>query len=316
MELRIDEEFKNLLPDLTEEEKKTLEKSILRYGVQTPIRTWNGIIVDGHNRYMICKLNGIEDIPVKAMEFADRECVIEWILQNQLGRRNLSDFQRARIALRYEDMIARKARERMSMGGKGGVKVCSNDPTLNNQDTHRTRDEIAKIADTSPSAVMRTKFILDHGSEEQIERAEKGGKGNTISAIVREIKQKDAKQRESPELITRVCCDCGEEKPLSEFTSNGYGEYRAYCKACRKLHSMGEKAKQIIDNLHNYDKEVEYTASDFEEEVRENIKPSIETIRFTIEQHSDLMQDEECKTRIKEIINDVIYELKKIVKEI
>ena len=322
MELRIDEEFKNLLPELTEEEKKTLEQSILKYGVQTPLLLWKGCIIDGHNRYMICKLNGIENVPVREMDFPDRESVIEWILQNQLGRRNLSDFQRARVALRYESMIARKARERQAQAGgdrkSAEYKIaCVQMNRSDNQDTHRTRDEIAKIANTSASAVMRTKYILDHGSEEQIARAEKGGSGNSVSAIVREIKNQESKPRESlvQNMETRVCCDCGEEKPLTEFNTNGYGGYRPYCKACRGQHVMSEKAKQVINDLHNCEKEVEYTALDLEEEVRENVKPSIETIRFTLEQRSELMQDADCRKRIREVLNDVVFEIKKIIKE-
>ena len=46
--LKVDEEFKTLIPPLTEEERKLLEESILKNGCEMPILVWNGIIVDGH----------------------------------------------------------------------------------------------------------------------------------------------------------------------------------------------------------------------------------------------------------------------------
>ena len=48
--LKIDDDFKNLLPDLTSEEYTGLERDIVKHGVLNPIIIWNGIIVDGHNR--------------------------------------------------------------------------------------------------------------------------------------------------------------------------------------------------------------------------------------------------------------------------
>lgn len=56
MEIRVDHEFETKIPPLTEEEFRNLEKSILTDGeIISPIIIWNGIIVDGHNRYHILK---------------------------------------------------------------------------------------------------------------------------------------------------------------------------------------------------------------------------------------------------------------------
>ena len=82
----------------------------------------------------------------------------------------LSDFQRTEIALRYEEVIKKKAKERQLSGLKKGQNV----PLVSmehNGENHKTRDEIAKIAGTSGATVMRTKFILENGTDEQKERA-------------------------------------------------------------------------------------------------------------------------------------------------
>lgn len=322
MDLYIDEEFKGLLPDLTDPERKELEKQILRDGVLNPIIVWNRIIVDGHNRYMICKMNGITNFPVKEMKFENRDDAIEWILRHQLGRRNLTDFQRTRIALRYEEMIAKKAKERQRDAGgdrKSDEYKKNASVPRNITDTHTTRDEIAKIAGTSGSTVMRTKYILENGTEEQIARAEKGGveldgRRNSIRAIEREIKEEKGVKKDVNETV-RICCDCGKEKPITEFPSNGEGGYRKYCLECKKFHNIGEAAKKYIEDLHDYTKEIEYTASDLEEEVRENIKPCVSILESALEQHTELLDDSDCRSRIRNVLQDIVNEIQRIMEE-
>lgn len=53
--LYIDDEFKNLISPLSPKEYFQLEENILTDGCINPIITWNDVIVDGHNRYEICK---------------------------------------------------------------------------------------------------------------------------------------------------------------------------------------------------------------------------------------------------------------------
>ncbi|MBQ5522272.1 MAG: hypothetical protein IIT86_05590 [Oscillospiraceae bacterium] len=104
MELVIDPEFADKIPPLTEDEYRLLEENILADGkIISPLITWNGIIVDGHNRYRI--LQAHPEIPYETMEmeFPDRYAVIVWICRNQLGRRNLTDEQKKFLTgKRYE----------------------------------------------------------------------------------------------------------------------------------------------------------------------------------------------------------------------
>lgn len=89
--LKIDPEFQGKIPPLTSEELDQLEKNIVSDGkVINPIIVWNGLIIDGHNRYAILQKH--PDIPytVHEKEFADRYEAIVWICKNQLGRRNLT----------------------------------------------------------------------------------------------------------------------------------------------------------------------------------------------------------------------------------
>ena len=75
--LKIDEDFKNLIRPLSQDEYLQLEANLLLDGCREPITTWNGIIVDGHNRYEICKKHNIP-FNVQPKEFDCREEVIIW----------------------------------------------------------------------------------------------------------------------------------------------------------------------------------------------------------------------------------------------
>ena len=89
-QLKIDDEFKNLIRPLNREEYAQLEANLVVDGCRDPIITWNDIIVDGHNRYEICNRLHIP-YAVRKNEFEGREEAIIWICGNQLGRRNITE---------------------------------------------------------------------------------------------------------------------------------------------------------------------------------------------------------------------------------
>lgn len=91
MQLKIDREFESKIPPLTAEEFRQLEDNIVTDGVViNPIITWNGIIVDGHNRFHILERHPEIKYTTHEKQFDDRFAVIAWICRNQLGRRNLT----------------------------------------------------------------------------------------------------------------------------------------------------------------------------------------------------------------------------------
>ena len=93
--LKIDPEFQGKIPPLTFEELNQLEANILRDGrIINPIIVWQGLIVDGHNRYTIAKKHPEIPFTVHEKEFANRYEAIIWICKNQLGRRNLTQEQK------------------------------------------------------------------------------------------------------------------------------------------------------------------------------------------------------------------------------
>ena len=107
--MNINPTFHALIPPLAAEELAQLEANILADGCRDPLVTWNGTLIDGHNRYAICQKHGIEFKTV-AMEFHSETHVVLWIRTNQLGRRNLTDDQRAMIADAVAEIESKLAR--------------------------------------------------------------------------------------------------------------------------------------------------------------------------------------------------------------
>ena len=116
MDLQIDKEFAEKIPPLTKEEYEQLEANILADGcVINPLIVWDGVIVDGHNRYRILQAHPEIPFQVHEKEFSDRYEVIAWICKNQLGRRNLTPAQRKYlIGKQYEAEKARHGGDRKS----------------------------------------------------------------------------------------------------------------------------------------------------------------------------------------------------------
>lgn len=92
MELSIDKEFRDLISPLTEVEFTQLKENILAEGCRDPLVVWNRIILDGHNRYAICQSYGVP-FKIHELNLSGRNEAINWIIDNQLGRRNLSPWQ-------------------------------------------------------------------------------------------------------------------------------------------------------------------------------------------------------------------------------
>ena len=93
--LKIDPEFQNQIPPLTDDEYKQLEEYILKEGkLISPLIVWDNTLVDGHNRYEIVQEHPEISFSTMPLRFESREEVLAWICKNQLGRRNLTPEQK------------------------------------------------------------------------------------------------------------------------------------------------------------------------------------------------------------------------------
>ena len=189
--MHINETFKNLIPRLQESEYNALEESIIKEGCRDSIVLWNNIIIDGHNRFEICTKHAIFYNTVNR-EFENEEDVKQWMIINQFGRRNLSAFQRANLALQLKDSIAIKAKENCVIaGGDKGLHNCANPPI-------ETRKELASMAKVSHETIRRTEAINEKATPEQIEKLETGEA--SINSVFTEIKKVEKKEKRIEEI--------------------------------------------------------------------------------------------------------------------
>lgn len=168
-EPRIDKEFSNLIPPLTPEEFSGLEQSILAEGCRDAIILWNNIIIDGHNRYKICKEHNIP-FRTQTKDFESREDVILWMFRNQLSRRNLNDFQRIEVVRKYENTVREQAKERQGTRTDISIKKGNIVPKLAQS---RSRDILADMAGVGHSTYQYVITILDTAAEHVIQAVRK-----------------------------------------------------------------------------------------------------------------------------------------------
>lgn len=105
MEIRVDEGLRAYIDPLTEDEYAALERSLLAEGCRDALVLWGDLLVDGHNRYGICQKHGIEFQTVQNGKFRSMDDVHLWMIDNHLGRRSVSDFQRGVLALRKKEIL-------------------------------------------------------------------------------------------------------------------------------------------------------------------------------------------------------------------
>ena len=111
--LKVDNEFRDLIPPLRLDERAELEASIQQDGCRDPLTVWSGTVIDGHNRYEICTRLSVP-FEVVEKEFDSKVDALIWIRRNQLARRNLTDDQRAINAERLRQLESQRVKAQRS----------------------------------------------------------------------------------------------------------------------------------------------------------------------------------------------------------
>ena len=109
--------LKDLIPALADHEREGLEEDIKHFGCYCPIITWQGYIIDGHHCYEICMRHKLS-FRVEEREFDDEDAVMIWMIDNQMGRRNITDAAKIKYGLLRSDIEKDRARKRMLAGKK------------------------------------------------------------------------------------------------------------------------------------------------------------------------------------------------------
>ena len=168
MDIVINPKFKNLIPPLTQDEYRQLEENILNEGIREPLITWNGTLIDGHNRYGIAKKYRLE-FQTREIDFDSESDAEIWIIKNQFGRRNLSKYDRSILALRLKPVIAERAKEK-----EAERKTTYQKSEKSSMPTVNTTKEIAKLAGVSHDTIHRVETIEASGNDKVREKLRSG----------------------------------------------------------------------------------------------------------------------------------------------
>lgn len=193
----IEEEFENLIPLLSEEEYKLLEESIIKEGCREPLMLWKGILIDGHHRHSICRKRNIS-FKTHNLNVANRDEALMWAINNQLGRRNISLFDRGRLGLKAKEIFAKKAKERLvtSTGGKKPRPLT----TLSKAEPLHTRKEVAKKAGIGEGSIYKVDYLEKYANQDVKDKLKKGEV--SVSKAYDELRTRE--KAETEEMVDKI----------------------------------------------------------------------------------------------------------------
>jgi len=196
MDIVVNEEIKAYIDPLTPDEYRALERSILAEGCRDALVLWGDMLVDGHNRYAICRRHDIPFRTVQSTRFQSIEDVHLWMIDQHLGRRSLSDFQRGVLALRQREIVAeRKARTppeavaETPAADAGPAEASA--PESSGEARETTREALARVARLSSSQVMQIEKIRKQAAPEVVAAVKAGEISINAAATVASLPWED-----------------------------------------------------------------------------------------------------------------------------
>lgn len=267
MEIKIDPKFRDKIPPLTDEEYAQLRENILADGeVYEPIVVWNGVIIDGHNRWKVIQEHPEIKYRIREMDFSDEYAAFEWMYRNQLGRRNLTDEQRTVL-------IGKMYEARKQSHGGDRKSVLSTD-----------QNDLLKNVRTTAEAIA-----LEVGvSEPTVKRAEQFSKGiDALRSVSNDAAEKVLAGKSGVDKKAVQALAKADEKQVSEVA-------QAIVKGTYKR-SQGQEtsaAKRAIDEMMDVSHIPTYTIDMLIESIELNGRDHVARLKSTLAERSDLLTAE------------------------
>ncbi|CAN7190546.1 plasmid replication/partition related protein [Pseudorhodoferax sp. LjRoot39] len=239
MDIVVNEELKAYIDPLTPDEYEALERSLLAEGCRDALVLWGDVLVDGHNRYGICQRHGLPFQTVQNTRFQSMEDVHLWMIDQHLGRRSVSDFQRGVLALRKREIVASR-RERAKAAPAEGAEAAPPDAAapLPKSESLDSREALARAARLKSNQVVMIEKIQQSAAPEVVAAVKSGditlsaaaavaslpveeqtaaaaaGKDELKQAAkrVREAKRKPAREKDEPGETDDAAATTGEDE--------------------------------------------------------------------------------------------------------
>lgn len=194
-QITIDPEFKALIPPLTPAAFATLEASISAEGCRDPIVLWDGLFLDGHNRYSICRKHHFP-FQTTSLSLSSRHDAKKWVYKNALSRRNLTLFSKVVVCLRLETLLRDGAKR--NLGWRKNAFQKSGKATT---PVHVDK-ELAKLAGCSHDTTSKVRLIEKEANARQVESLISGQA--SINRIYKEVRYGEKPKVSPPPLLPRA----------------------------------------------------------------------------------------------------------------
>ena len=213
MDIVVVEELKAYIDPLTPDEYEALERSLLAEGCRDALVLWGDVLVDGHNRYGLCQKHGLPFNTVQNTRFQSMDDVHLWMIEQHLGRRSVSDYQRGVLALRKRAILAARQQAQRDAAGAAAdsphTATASDDsntddrPPWDEAPAPVSRAELAREAKLSNHQVVMIERIHTQATPELVEALKAGEISISAAAAVASLpedEQRTAAQAGKAEL--------------------------------------------------------------------------------------------------------------------
>jgi len=150
--------FADAFPLMDAEALATLAEDIREHGQREPIRTYQGEVLDGRNRFLACERLEVAPWLVESTAKTDEEALAESISCN-LHRRHLTASQRAMVGAMLEPMFAELAKARQ-------IRKPADSVQANLPEQRQARDDAAEAVNVSPRSIQDAKTVTERGTPE------------------------------------------------------------------------------------------------------------------------------------------------------
>ena len=187
--LKVNPEYLALVPRPSKEEYAALERSIIDHGgCLEPIEVnERDEVLDGHTRFEICNNNSSGEVLFFDTKLVKLPSVLEeklYIIEKNLYRRHLTDYEKIVMAKPLEEFYAEKAR--LQQGTRTDLTFPSNEVKV---EPIYTAKEVAKAIGVSKATYERGKKIRDEGNEEEKQKARSKKRG--VSSAYRAVLKRE-----------------------------------------------------------------------------------------------------------------------------
>ena len=294
----LDNEFESLLDPQVEIERGAFEVSLLKEGCRDALIVWRdtNVLIDGYHGFKFCAAHGIQG-SVIYKDFTNRGEAREYIIMNQLARRNLPMHQRARLALELKPIYEARAKENLVVGAE-----MTNTGLQKSVKAVNTQKELAKVAGVSHDSIDKVSKI-ERDAPEPIKRASRRGE-ISVNAAYEVTKLPEEKRQEIIDKAERG------EQPIKQIVRDAINAEKEGSEM-QTAANVSSAAEEMLARMMELPAST-YNLDDFIEEITMNGEDYVRGIRRHIEARFAQFDSPNARKRLRNAINVIINDFREL----